>query len=243
MLKELRKRKISDRLYFEFRGKGDGYFVKVIEKSSRKNIFQLVQEIHISNSIKHVNLMEMYAYYEDSSYVFLVSKSFGESLDKYVKKNINKVKPINEIFKQMVEGLINLHNNNIIHRDIKPHNILICKEKVKICDFGLSILTERETVCKGGTQNFMAPEFENKIGASKASDVYALGCTLMYLYVSNYVTSTKFKEKRLGQMHLVLNEVHKTLIEQMVSENPQDRPNLLEIKIRLYDEKVKDKNQ
>jgi serine/threonine protein kinase len=234
MLKELGKRKVMDRLYFEFRNKGDYYFVKVIQKSLR-NILQIVLEIHIPNAIKHANLMEIHAYYEDSNYVFLVSKSFGDSLDKYVKKNINKVKPIKEIFEQIVEGLCNLHDNNIIHRDIKPHNILIHKEKVKICDFGLSMLTERETVCKGGTQNFRAPEFENNIGATKASDVYALGCTLMYLYIPNYVTSTVFKEKRLDKMHLVLNRVHKTLIEQMLSEKPQDRPKIAEIKNILYE--------
>jgi serine/threonine protein kinase len=94
--------------------------------------------------------MEIHAYYEDISYVFLVSKSFGNSLDKYVEKNINNMKHIDEIFKQIVEGLCYLHDNNIIHRDIKHHNILIYKEKVKICDFCLSILTERETISKGG---------------------------------------------------------------------------------------------
>jgi serine/threonine protein kinase len=235
MLKELEKRKMKDRLYFEFRNKRVDYFVKVIQKSLRKNILQIVLEIHIPNAIKHANLMEIHAYYEDSSYVFLAYKSFGESLEEYVERHINKEMPINEIFKQTVEGLCYLHDNNITHRDIKPHNILINKGKVKICDFGLSILTERETVGKGGTQNFMAPEFEKNIGATKASDVYALGCTLMYLYIPNYVTSTIFKEKRLDKMHLVLNRVHKTLIEQMLSEKPQDRPKIAEIKSILYE--------
>jgi len=232
--KALATRKVKDMKYFQFNNKGKTYFVKTINKALKQNILQIFFEIHIANAIKHPNLMEIFAYYEDIGNVYLVYKSFGESLNKYVKTPKNLHFSVDKIFNQIVNGLSNLHDNNVIHRDIKPQNILISNGIVKICDFGLSIITCQENVLAGGTQNFRAPEFEDKIGASKASDIYALGCTLMFLYIPAFVTSTIFTKNKLMMMHLVSNKVHKDIIEKMISKNPKDRPTILEIKTIIY---------
>jgi serine/threonine protein kinase len=76
----------------------------------------------------------------------------------------------------------------------------------------------------------MAPEFENKIGASKASDVYALGRTLLYLYSPNYVMCNKFNEHKSDFLKMISNKTHITLIELMLRLNPKGRHSCLEIK-------------
>lgn len=87
---------------------------------------------------------------------------------------------------QILEGLAYLHENKIIHRDIKAANVLLddfgC---VYLADFGCSkkITTElsKENKSLSGTPNFMAPEVVKKGDYSTKSDVYSLGCTLLQM--------------------------------------------------------------
>eukprot|EP00755_Sulcionema_specki_P036735 Sspe_Gene.22493::Locus_8573_Transcript_1_1_Confidence_1.000_Length_3755::g.22493::m.22493 len=93
-------------------------------------------------------------------------------------------------FKQVVEGLSYLHNNNITHSDLKPENILLERHTgtIKLSDFGVSVVfsSSDDTTRKGqGTPLFMPPECcgNAKYVSGKASDVWALGITL---YIFTY---------------------------------------------------------
>ncbi|EWS73811.1 kinase domain protein (macronuclear) [Tetrahymena thermophila SB210] len=89
---------------------------------------------------------------------------------------------------QMLEGLNTLHTKNIMHRDIKPHNFLVCPSQtygftIKICDLGFaSAITKSKThyPSKKGTEAYFAPEVEN--GESRIqSDLFSLGLVLLEL--------------------------------------------------------------
>lgn len=94
---------------------------------------------------------------------------------------------IKHVIKDTIDGLEFLHNNGVLHRDIKPQNILLAQDnRALICDFGVSKLLEspdasdmvRQTE---GTFHFMAPEAcdaEVEEFSGKAADVWALGITM-----------------------------------------------------------------
>lgn len=86
---------------------------------------------------------------------------------------------------QVLQGLQYLHDQGVIHRDIKGANILTTKDgTVKLADFGVSTSTlaapdkEAQVV---GTPYWMAPEIIQLSGASSASDIWSVGCTVIEL--------------------------------------------------------------
>ena len=86
--------------------------------------------------------------------------------------------------RQILEGLAYLHNQGIIHRDIKGANLLLTKNGVvKLADFGYSILNDKNKVNSiVGTACFMAPEvIEQKGNISPKCDIWSLGCTIIQL--------------------------------------------------------------
>jgi serine/threonine protein kinase len=101
---------------------------------------------------------------------------------------------------QVSDGLIYLHQHNIIHRDIKPHNILVTSERnFKICDFGFSCIDiskqtellsgdytltplEKKYFNKSGTPYYMAPEIYSEMCYDTSSDCWSLGITIYETY-------------------------------------------------------------
>ncbi|KAL0228863.1 hypothetical protein GEMRC1_013483 [Eukaryota sp. GEM-RC1] len=89
---------------------------------------------------------------------------------------------------QVLDGLIYLHEQAVIHRDIKSSNILMNHEgKVKLADFGVSALVDgtRRAESVVGTPYWMAPEVIEQAGAVAQSDIWALGCTVIELIKGN----------------------------------------------------------
>lgn len=83
---------------------------------------------------------------------------------------------------QVLQGLLYLHEQGVIHRDIKGANILTTKEGlVKLADFGVATKSNVSESSVVGTPYWMAPEVIELSGATTASDIWSLGCTVIEL--------------------------------------------------------------
>lgn len=96
------------------------------------------QEVAIHSRLKHPSILELYTFFEDVNYVYLVLElCHNGELQKYLKKNGETVSEIeaSSIMRQVVEGMRYLHSHNILHRDMSLSNLLITKDMhiVSIC--------------------------------------------------------------------------------------------------------------
>ncbi|MGB0387360.1 MAG: tetratricopeptide repeat protein, partial [Ardenticatenaceae bacterium] len=81
-----------------------------------------------------------------------------------------------ELIEQMLQALAYLHRRGILHRDVKPSNVLVSEGRVRVLDFGLSAAKEEAQSSSGGTFAYMAPELLlGQSPSSEASDLYAVG--------------------------------------------------------------------
>ena len=110
--------------------------------------------------------------------------------------NLYKIEQIKDLIKGVIDGLLFAYEQNgVIHRDIKPDNILLDKEnKPKISDFGLSMLISDTANSTAGTLGYMAPELLLGFQPSISTDIYALGITLFETITNKKVYDFKSYE-------------------------------------------------
>jgi len=142
-------------------------------------------------ALDHENILKIYDVGEDQGKYFLVLELLrGKELAEIIAAGENKrVAPAQalEFTRQAARGLQAAHRKNLIHRDIKPQNLVVEPDgMLKIVDFGLA--TEAEGAFAGGrlgTPHFMAPEQCRGELAVTATDIYALGITLFHMVVGH----------------------------------------------------------
>ncbi len=142
--------------------------------------------------LKHVNIVEVYDYdYDSDGYYIVMEYIDGGSLSDYVKK-VGKLPPMEaiELTKGIAQGLYYAHRNKLIHRDIKPDNVMIVsdlgKAVPKIVDFGLARAgMESDISVTGyamGTPGYMAPEQrQDAKNVDHRADIYSMGKVLYKL--------------------------------------------------------------
>ncbi len=150
---------------------------KVAIKATPKSISSLAKDA-IAARILHKNIVTLHHYFEENGISYLVMEYVqGQNLFQIVKEN----GPISwekarDILLQTIHALAYLHEQGIVHGDIKPGNILIAQDgTVKLCDFGLSH-PDKDGISLGGT-----PLYRAKGIHGKASDIYAWGLTCYFI--------------------------------------------------------------
>ncbi|KAK4279469.1 hypothetical protein QN277_011248 [Acacia crassicarpa] len=155
---------------------------------SEKDIHNLRQEIEILRKLKHENIIQMLDSFE-SPQEFCVVTEFaqGELFEILEDDKCLPEEQVRAIAKQLVKALYYLHSNRIIHRDMKPQNILIgAGSVVKLCDFGFARAMSMNTVVLRsikGTPLYMAPELVREQPYNHTVDLWSLGVILYELFV------------------------------------------------------------
>lgn len=171
----------------------NGDFV-AIKQVSLENIAQedlniIMQEIDLLKNLNHKNIVKYLGSLKTKTHLHIILEYVENgSLANIIKPN--KFGPFPEslvavYIAQVLEGLVYLHEQGVIHRDIKGANILTTKEGlVKLADFGVATkLTEADvnTHSVVGTPYWMAPEVIEMSGVCAASDIWSVGCTVIEL--------------------------------------------------------------
>ncbi|KAI8985254.1 hypothetical protein BDB01DRAFT_789472 [Pilobolus umbonatus] len=148
-------------------------------------------EIHILHTLRkipHKNLGAMLDYFEDADYYYIVMGLYGDGMDLFDYIELNDNLPEHEIrhkFKQIVEGVRHLHENNIVHRDIKDENVVLDNNGgLRLIDFGSAAYVKpgRKYETFVGTLDYAAPEIlRGHTYSGCPQDVWALGILLYTL--------------------------------------------------------------
>ena len=153
-----------------------------------KFIRRFQREANSASSLRHPNIVEMYDVGEDNGKYFIVMEYVdGKTLKGLIKKRgpLNLSESI-DIMLQLTSGIACAHQSYIIHRDIKPQNVMILEDgRVKITDFGIAMalnnneLTQTNSVM--GSVHYLPPEQASGSGSTIKSDIYSLGILMFEL--------------------------------------------------------------
>lgn len=203
------------------------------------SINELLNEIKIMCSLNHPNIVHYFYCERKDNNVNLFMELCDQSLAEHM---MNKVVPKRgvgsglmltapSVLKQVVSAVAYLHGKSIAHRDIKPQNILLKEDKIKLTDFGTSRQTgaDEEMLDTQGTFRYMAPEVYRGESHSLSCDIWSIGCLACELFLC----PPKFMENRFSSLLGTMEEVElpnvavgvlQNFLEQCLQLNPQLRP-------------------
>jgi serine/threonine protein kinase len=145
---------------------------------------RLEAEVSIMHTIKHPSIVELITSFRDKNALYLVLEYVnGAELERVISPTLDR-EIARHFAKQLVDALAYLAKHNIVHRDIKPRNILVQRDQtLKLLDFGFARLYEEQdmmgTIC--GSPIYMAPELLQMQPYTYKADVWSLGIVLYQL--------------------------------------------------------------
>ncbi|XP_061012356.1 serine/threonine-protein kinase MARK2-like [Dama dama] len=217
--------------------------IKIVEKTEQPNLRQLFREVRALRSVnKHRNIVQLVEIIDTEETLFLIMEHLsGGDLATYLEaQGYLTEEEARGVFRQLVSALRHCHRRGVVHRDVKPGNILLEASKIKLADFGLSGQwhpgRKLNTFC--GTPVYMAPELFLRLPYTGPEvDVWSLGVVL-YTLVTGSVpfTGRDFREVRdcirTGHYHVPedLSGEVKDLIRRMLRLNPANRATLDDVR-------------
>ena len=177
------------------------------------------REVRVARGVSHRNVCRVYDIGEMEGMSFLSMEYIrGEELSSLLKR-IGRLPPDKalEISRQLCAGLAAAHDNNVLHRDFKPANVMIDDEgNVRILDFGLAGIEEEfgHEELRAGTPAYMAPEQLAGQEVTKQSDIYALGLVLYEVFTGKRA----FEARTIGELLRLREEATPTNPSQLVKD-------------------------
>ncbi len=182
-----------------------------MSKDRHNNISKQVikENFLITNKLKrHENLIELFESFIYKETLYISMECFGINLNDYIiKKKYNiEYKEIVNIIKDISFGILYLHINGIIHKDIHPGNILTDGIKTKLCDFGSACFTDKQQIKSFDSLiTYCAPEIISQSQSfSYKTDIYSCGCSVIVL-VNSVISKNLFEMKTQYNSDIVKN--------------------------------------
>ncbi len=143
------------------------------------------RECEILRTMNHPRIVKVFDLVFSESHKMMVMEYFeGQDLKSFIKEQVDpEISRVVSIFTKILSTLEDCHSKNVVHRDLKPQNILINKnDEIKLVDFGVSKVSGMSDLTKTGTligtPEYMAPEMFLKSILDFRTDIYSLGCVL-----------------------------------------------------------------
>ncbi|AET40017.1 serine/threonine protein kinase CDC15 Ecym_5251 [Eremothecium cymbalariae DBVPG len=161
--------------------------IKAIEYQNEEELHEHMLEIDLLKNLRHENIVKYHGFIQSSHELYiLLEYCIRGSLRDLIKKEALSEAKAKVYVKQTVRGLQYLHDQGVIHRDIKAANLLLTENGiVKLADFGVSTRVTNMAMTYAGSPNWMAPEVMLGKGASTVSDIWSLGATVVELLTGN----------------------------------------------------------
>ncbi len=206
----------------------DHLFVALkISQGTADDKYNLIHEIKQFKKLNHPNIVKHIEAYEVNTgstdihgspivyHVGILEYADNGTLADLLKKGVPDYRIIEDLAKDIIEGLAYLHSENIIHRDLKPTNILLFSEgeklRAKITDFGIAKRTDATAASTQlvGTVEYMAPEFFSTGNITPASDVWSVGVMLLEALTGTHPFGKT--SQGMGNEQIIANILNKDL--------------------------------
>lgn len=221
------------------------YAAKIIQKSTltkSRSKQKLVSEIKIHKNLSHQNVVKFEHVFEDKENVYILLELCNNQTTNEL---IRRRKRLTELeikcyLMQILNGIAYLHQNKVIHRDLKLGNLFLNDHmEVKLGDYGLATKLEfdgerKRTIC--GTPNYIAPEIlEGKTGHSYEVDFWSVGVIVYTMLVGKppfETTDVKTTYRRIRSCqyswpdNIVISPAARSLVTKILQTNPLLRPTL-----------------
>lgn len=205
------------------------------------------REATAAAKLAHPNIVNIYDVGEDGGSQYIVMEYVSGPTLKEVIQQKGCLEPIEavRIAKEIASALESAHRNNLVHCDIKPHNILVMPDgHIKVTDFGIARAVSASTMTYSGSVmgsvHYFSPEQAKGTVITTKSDVYSLGVVLYEMLTGqlpfNGETSVSIALKHLQEEPVSIRQLNpsippvlEAIVQKAMSKDPADRPNSTEL--------------
>jgi polo-like kinase 4 len=222
---------------------GQEVAIKMIDKKLMRAagmVARVQNEVEIHCQLKHPSILELYKFFEDQKYVYLVLEMcHNGELQQYLNSHsrVLSEREAAVYLTQIIDGLEYLHSHGIVHRDLTLSNLLLTRDmSVKIADFGLATklqMPDEKHLTMCGTPNFISPEIVARQPHGLGTDVWSLGCMLYTFFTGHPPFDTEGVKSTLNKvasgtfiMPKNLSQDAQNLIAAMLQKDPKQRISL-----------------
>lgn len=204
----------------------------------------LAQEFRILASLRHPNIISVLDYGFDVTataqpsrllrHPYITMELLDQSADFLETAEKQPLETKIELFIQVLQALNYLHRRNVLHRDLKPKNVLVLDGQAKVLDFGLSVQGEQPQGSEiAGTPSYMAPELWLGKPASRQSDLYAMGVIAYRIFAGRHPFDTTNLKTLFNDVNskfpdldaLEGGAIIQAVVGRLLAKNPADRYN------------------